>query len=134
MAEEEIVERIRAQSRQVEEALCAIVGDTARSVDDPHWVTVPLLLPTELAAIMASVTSLLEPEITWDAATQRDFLQGIYDEARRLNELVGNLLDMSRIEGGALLWMRALAWIEGFASAQITMSPGSSSLPCQRPW
>jgi two-component system sensor histidine kinase KdpD len=59
-------------------------------------------LRTPLASIMASVTSLLEPEITWDAATQRDFLQGIYDEARRLNDLVGNLLDMSRIEGGAL--------------------------------
>lgn len=59
-------------------------------------------LRTPLASIMASVTSLLEPGITWDAETQRDFLQGIYDEARRLNALVGNLLDMSRIEGGAL--------------------------------
>ncbi|MFL5733809.1 MAG: ATP-binding protein [Chloroflexia bacterium] len=59
-------------------------------------------LRTPLASIMTSVTSLLEPDIEWDKETQQDFLQGIYDEARRLNALVGNLLDMSRIEGGAL--------------------------------
>ena len=39
-------------------------------------------LRTPLASIMAAVTSLLEPDITWDEATQRDFLQGIYEEAR----------------------------------------------------
>lgn len=59
-------------------------------------------LRTPLASIMTSVTSLLEPDIEWDEQTRRDFLQGIYDEARRLNRLVGNLLEMSRIEGGAL--------------------------------
>ena len=59
-------------------------------------------LRTPLASITASVTSLMDPDIEWDAETRRDFLQGIYDEAQRLNTLVGNLLDMSRIEGGAL--------------------------------
>jgi two-component system sensor histidine kinase KdpD len=59
-------------------------------------------LRTPLASITTSVTSLLEPDIAWDEQTRHDFLQAIYDEARRLNVLVGNLLDMSRIEGGAL--------------------------------
>ncbi|HMA35795.1 MAG TPA: DUF4118 domain-containing protein, partial [Chloroflexia bacterium] len=59
-------------------------------------------LRTPLASIIASVTSLLEPDLHWEADTQHDLLQGIYDEAWRLNRLVGNLLDMSRIEGGAL--------------------------------
>jgi two-component system sensor histidine kinase KdpD len=59
-------------------------------------------LRTPLASIMASVTSLMESDIQWDEETKRDFLQGILDEAERLNRLVGNLLDMSRIEGGAL--------------------------------
>ena len=59
-------------------------------------------LRTPLTSIMASVTSLLEPGMEWDRSTQREFLQGIYEEATRLNRLVGNLLDMSRIEGGAL--------------------------------
>ena len=38
-------------------------------------------LRTPLASIIASVTSLLEPEMHWDEETRRDFLQGIYDEA-----------------------------------------------------
>jgi len=59
-------------------------------------------LRTPLASITASVTSLLEPDIEWDDETHRGFLQSIYDEAQRLNRLVGNLLDMSRIEGGGL--------------------------------
>jgi len=59
-------------------------------------------LRTPLASIMASVTSLMDPDVEWDEETRRDFLQGIHDEAHRLNRLVGNLLDMSRIEGGAL--------------------------------
>lgn len=59
-------------------------------------------LRTPLASITASVTSLLDRDISWEEETRRDFLQGIYDEARRLNRLVGNLLDMSRIEGGGL--------------------------------
>ena len=59
-------------------------------------------LRTPLASIIASVTSLLEPDIEWDASTRRDFLEGIDDEAQRLNRLVGNLLDISRIEGGGL--------------------------------
>lgn len=59
-------------------------------------------LRTPLASIMASVTSLLADDVEWDRETQQDFLQQIYSQARRLNSLVGNLLDMSRIEGGAL--------------------------------
>ncbi len=59
-------------------------------------------LRTPLASIMASVTSLMDSDIRWDEETKRDFLQGILDEAEHLNRLVGNLLDMSRIEGGAL--------------------------------
>jgi two-component system, OmpR family, sensor histidine kinase KdpD len=59
-------------------------------------------LRTPLASIMASATSLLEPDIDWDEATRRDLLESINEEAVRLNRLVGNLLDMSRIEGGAL--------------------------------
>jgi hypothetical protein len=35
--------------------------------------------------------------------------------------------------GGAEGWLRLRAWIEGLASAQMTKSPGSSSLPSQRP-
>jgi two-component system, OmpR family, sensor histidine kinase KdpD len=59
-------------------------------------------LRTPVASMMALVTGLLDPDAHWDKKTQREFHQIIYDELVRLNRLVGNLLDMSRIEGGAL--------------------------------
>lgn len=59
-------------------------------------------LRTPIASMMALVTGLLDPDAHWDKKTQREFHQIIYDELVRLNKLVGNLLDMSRIEGGAL--------------------------------
>ncbi len=59
-------------------------------------------LRTPLASIRASAGSLLDPEIEWSAAEQRAALRVIDGEAERMNRLVRNLLDLSRIEGGAL--------------------------------
>ncbi len=59
-------------------------------------------LRSPLAAIKASVSSLLEVDVPWDPATVREFLLAIDEETDRLTRLVSNLLDMSRIEGGAL--------------------------------
>jgi two-component system sensor histidine kinase KdpD len=59
-------------------------------------------LRTPLSSIKASATSLLEEDVHWDEETRRSFALAIEQEADRLNRLVGNLLDMSRIEGGAL--------------------------------
>ncbi len=59
-------------------------------------------LRTPLASIKASSTSLLADDIDWSPAQQRDFVETIDEEADRLDRLVGNLLDMSRIESGAL--------------------------------
>jgi two-component system sensor histidine kinase KdpD len=59
-------------------------------------------LRTPLASIKASASSLLDPDIAWDQAEQREFLETIDQESDRLSRLVHNLLDMSRIEAGAL--------------------------------
>lgn len=59
-------------------------------------------LRTPLASIKASVTSLQQEDVDWSAADRRVFLGTIDEEADRLNGLVGNLLDMSRITTGAL--------------------------------
>ncbi|HLG63563.1 MAG TPA: ATP-binding protein [Ktedonosporobacter sp.] len=59
-------------------------------------------LRTPLTAIKASASSLLQEDIEWDEEARRSFAQAIEQEADRLNRLVGNLLDMSRIEEGAL--------------------------------
>jgi len=59
-------------------------------------------LRTPLASIKASASSLLDPEVSWDEEERREFVTTIDQEADRLSRLVHNLLDMSRIEAGAL--------------------------------
>ena len=59
-------------------------------------------LRSPLASIKASSTSLLQEDIDWSPAQRREFASTIDEEADRLNRLVANLLDMSRIEAGAV--------------------------------
>ncbi len=59
-------------------------------------------LRTPLATIKASVTSLRSGEVAWESTARDELLAAVDDEADHLNRLVGNLLDMSRIESGAL--------------------------------
>ncbi|GAC1432248.1 MAG: hypothetical protein NVS4B1_22020 [Ktedonobacteraceae bacterium] len=59
-------------------------------------------LRTPLSSIKAAAYSLQEKDVTWDDEARYSFAVTIEREADRLNRLVGNILDMSRIEGGAL--------------------------------
>lgn len=59
-------------------------------------------LRTPLTAIRASVSSLLRPNVEWDDETRLDFLVTIFEESGHLQELIENLLDMSKIEAGML--------------------------------
>jgi two-component system sensor histidine kinase KdpD len=59
-------------------------------------------LRSPLAAIKASATSLLDSSVEWDAPARTEFLSAINEETDRLNRMVGNLLDLTRIEAGVL--------------------------------
>ena len=59
-------------------------------------------LRTPLASIIASAGSLRQDDVNWSDDDRRDFAEAIEEEARRLNRIVGNLLDLSRIEAGTL--------------------------------
>ena len=59
-------------------------------------------LRTPLATVMGASTTLLDYGAKLDASARRDLLESIRDEAQRLNRYVGDLLDMTRLEGGAL--------------------------------
>ena len=63
-------------------------------------------LRTPLATIKASVSSLNSEAVPWEAEARRDLLSAIEEETDHLNRLVGNLLNMSRIEAGALKLQR----------------------------
>jgi two-component system sensor histidine kinase KdpD len=59
-------------------------------------------LRTPLAVITGAASTLLQQPTTLDEATQQDLTKTILEEAERLNRLIRNLLDMTRLESGAV--------------------------------
>lgn len=58
-------------------------------------------IKTPLASIYGAATSLLEEKQRIDAAERQELIQSIADEAQRLNHVVTNLLEMTRLDAGA---------------------------------
>jgi two-component system sensor histidine kinase KdpD len=59
-------------------------------------------LRTPLATVMGSATTLIDYGKSLKPEVRADLLISIREEAERLNRYVGDLLDMTRLEGGAL--------------------------------
>jgi two-component system, OmpR family, sensor histidine kinase KdpD len=59
-------------------------------------------LRTPLASIKAAASSLRQDDITWSPADEAELLESIEESADRLNAMVGNLLDMSRLQTGSV--------------------------------
>ena len=59
-------------------------------------------LRTPLASILGAATTLLANIGLYDIERTKEMLQVVREEAERLDRFVGNLLDMSRLEAGAL--------------------------------
>ncbi|WP_432148609.1 DUF4118 domain-containing protein [Streptomyces sp. bgisy029] len=60
-------------------------------------------LRTPLAGIKASVTSLRSHDVDWSETDREALLEGVEDGADRLSALIGNLLDMSRLNTGTVV-------------------------------
>lgn len=60
-------------------------------------------LKTPLASIYGAATSLLEEEGRLDPVERRDLAESIYAEAERLNRVLTNLLEMTRLDSGRKL-------------------------------
>jgi signal transduction histidine kinase len=60
-------------------------------------------LRTPLTTIKAAVTGLLQPGVVWDEQVRREVLEDIDAEADHLYNLVNSLIEMSRIDMGALV-------------------------------
>jgi two-component system sensor histidine kinase KdpD len=93
-------------------------------------------LRSPLSAIKAAVSSLRNTEITWSADDEAELLAAIEDSADRLTTLIGNLLDMSRLQmgtinplvtdldlGSAVEW--ALAPIVGSERVEVSLDPAA---------
>jgi two-component system sensor histidine kinase KdpD len=59
-------------------------------------------LRTPLASIKASVSSLRQTDVAWSPSDEADLLATVEENADRLDSLIGNLLDMSRLQTGSL--------------------------------
>ncbi|WP_084715208.1 sensor histidine kinase [Streptacidiphilus rugosus] len=87
--EEEAAEARRlAEGNRIRTALLAAVSHDLR---------------TPLAGIKASVSSLRSEDVTWEPEDEAELLAGIEAGADRLDHLIGNLLDMSRLQTGTVV-------------------------------
>lgn len=59
-------------------------------------------LLTPLGFIKGYASTLLRPDTTWDPNNQKEFLTIIDEETDRLQELIDNLLDSSRLQSGTM--------------------------------
>ncbi|MFF9804968.1 ATP-binding protein [Streptomyces coeruleorubidus] len=83
-------------------------ADRARTLAEGNRIRTALLaavshdLRTPLAGIKAAVTSLRSEDVEWSEEDRAELLGGIEEGADRLDHLVGNLLDMSRLQTGTV--------------------------------
>jgi two-component system sensor histidine kinase KdpD len=125
LAEERLLRTYASQGvLALERARLTASESRARILEESDRIKSALLssvsheLRTPLATIKASVTSLRSEDVPWEAEARRDLLAAIEEETDHLNQLVGNLLNMSRIEAGPLQLKRrwnVLAEIAGAA-------------------
>ncbi|MGW7263831.1 ATP-binding protein [Streptomyces sp. NPDC054842] len=83
-------------------------ADQAKELAEGNRIRTALLaavshdLRSPLAGIKASVTSLRSDDVEWSEEDQAELLAAIEEGADRLDHLVGNLLDMSRLQTGTV--------------------------------
>ena len=92
----------------LEQGRLTAAAEAARPIAEADRVRTALLaavshdLRTPLASAKAAVTSLRSRDIEWDAADHDELLATADESLDRLAHLVDNLLDMSRLQAGAL--------------------------------
>ena len=77
-------------------------------------------LRTPLASITGAASSLLDNDSALTPATQRELVATIAEESERLNRLLTNLLDMTRLEAGAVQVRKEWQPLEEVIGAALT--------------
>jgi two-component system sensor histidine kinase KdpD len=91
-------------------------------------------LRSPLASAKAAVTSLRSSDMHWDAADTAELLATADESLDRLTRLVGNLLDMSRLQAGALsLFPRPAGLDEIVALALDDLGPAGREITVEVP-
>jgi len=90
------------RARLVEQAHQAEILEITDKLQSALLNSISHDLRTPLVSITGALSSLEDDTVRLDGATRHSLIETARGEADRLNRLVGNLLDMSRIEGGAV--------------------------------
>ncbi len=116
----------------LEQQRLAAEAEAARPIAEADRMRTALLtavshdLRTPLASAKAAVTSLRSPEIAWSAADRAELLATADESLDKLTRLVGNLLDMSRLQAGAMsVFCRPAGLEEVVATALDSLGPAS---------
>jgi K+-sensing histidine kinase KdpD len=108
-------------------------ANQARSLADVDRQRTALLaavghdLRTPLATIKASVSTLRQTDVAWSDAERHELLETIEQAADRLDAVVANLLDASRLQAGALSVKALPVSLDEMVSAAVLAVPGASS-------
>jgi len=90
------------RQRLVSEANAAEVARQSEALKSALLDSVSHDLRTPLASIRAAAGAVMDPAMAWSEEEVRAALRSIEGETERMDRLVRNLLDLSRIDGGAL--------------------------------
>jgi two-component system sensor histidine kinase KdpD len=108
-SETRLLQTIASQAAlAVERALLSKSENRAKILEESDRLKTAILssvshdLRTPLASIQAAASSLYNPAVILEPDAQAELQSLLLEETEHLNQLVGNLLNMSRIEAGAL--------------------------------
>jgi two-component system sensor histidine kinase KdpD len=113
----------------LERAELAEKAGQARLLEETERLQTALLnsishdLRTPLASITGALSSLHDDSALLDEEAKYDLVHTALEEARRLNRLVGNLLDMTRLESGAMKVELQPADIQDLVGAALAQMP-----------
>jgi two-component system, OmpR family, sensor histidine kinase KdpD len=109
------IDRLRLEADAREARVEAQVGRTRSG----FLSAVTHNLRTPLASIKAASSTLRAPDLDLDPADRAELLDTIYDETDRLERLVTNILELSRIRAGALEVHRQVVDVRDLAQAAV---------------
>lgn len=108
-----VISRLTLQLRQhAEETHKALLKAEMEGMRSTLLSSISHDLRTPLTAITGAVSTLLKDDVAINEANRLDLLQTIYEEAERLNRIVKNVLDITRLESGAIRIEKELQSLE----------------------
>ncbi|WP_225073609.1 sensor histidine kinase KdpD [Desulfuromonas sp. CSMB_57] len=107
-----------------EEAQQALMAAERESLRSTLLSSVSHDLRTPLAAITGAATTLLQQDEVLDPVDRGELLQTIWEEAEHLNRIIRNVLDMTRLESGAIQVTREWQSLEEIVGAATSRMSG----------